>query len=409
MRAGSTPVIGAEMRSVRRELAGADDTRVLQVLRYVDALADRGQADGLLAPLRDRLRRLRPSRPLRFARLLFTPLDPAIVSTRDWRAGAPQLPRSAIAPIVAMVRRARPDLLLPIEAIIKDSNQTEAARMRNGGSMLWTPSATLLRTAEAPPEWRDAGLPPAAFRALAAGCARCLGAAEQLDDMDDPGVPAADLDRVLAAQIAASEADGPIAWGMLLSVLLQRFPASDAPHRAAAAAGANRALRQSTEAAFEAAWAWIERAANDTSVGDPAEAAADLRRQAALLEVLARDPKQRRRALALQAELRAACAHRIESVAQERLVGPLQRITAADATDEGVLAVLETDARALRQLDAESRRLGTGVGHEAQLRTAAAAVTARIDMPPMDRARLVEILLGPQAALAWRDAKASSA
>jgi hypothetical protein len=399
MRAGSTPVIGPEMRSVRRELAGAVDTRVLQVLRYVDGLTDRGQADGLLAPLRDRLKRLRPARPLRFARLLFTPMDPAIVSTRDWRAGAPQLPRSAIAPIIAMVRRARPDLLSPIEAIINDSNQPEAARVRDGGSMLWTPSAALLRTAEPPPEWREAGLPPAAFRALAAGCARCLAAADQLDDLNDPGVPAADLDRVLAAQMRAAEADGPIAWVMLLSVILQRFPASDAPHRAAAAASSNRALQQSADAAIEAAWTWIERAANDTSVGDPAEAAADLRRQAGLLEVLARDPKQRRRAVTLQTELRAACARRIESVAQERLVGPLQRITAEDAADEGVLAVLETDARALRQLDSEARRLGAGTGQETQLRTAAAAVTARTDMAPMDRARLVEILLGPQAAM----------
>ena len=399
IRAGSAPVIGQEMRSVRRELAGADDTRVLQVLRYVDTLADRGQADGLLAPLRDRLRRLRPARPLRFARVLFTPMDPAIVSTRDWRAGAPQLPRSAIAPIIAMVRRARPDLLPPFEAIINDPSQPEGARMRDGGSMLWTPSATLLRTADAPPEWRDAGLPPAAFRALAAGCARCLGAADQLDDLNDPGVPAADLDRALAAHITASEADGPIAWGMLLSVVLQRFLGSEAPHRAAAAASVNRALRQSAEAAFDAAWTWIERAANDTSVGDPAEAAADLRRQAGLLEVLARDPKQRRRAATLQTELRAASARRIESVAQERLVGPLQRITADDAADAGVLAVLETDARALRQLDSEARRLGSGAGHDAQLHTAADAVRARTDMAPMDRARLVEILLGPQAAL----------
>jgi hypothetical protein len=399
IRAGSAPVIGSEMRSVRRELAGADDTRVLQVLRYVDGLADRGQADGLLAPLRDRLRRLRPARPLRFARVLFMPMDPAIVSTRDWRAGAPQLPRSAIAPIVAMVRRAQPELLLPFDAIINDSNQAESVRARNGGSMLWTPSAALLRTAEPPPEWREAGLPPAAFRALAAGCARCLGAAEQFDDLNDPGVPAGDLDRALAAQMKASEADGPIAWGMLLSVMLQRFPTSEAPHRAAAAASGSRALQQSAEAAFEAAWTWIERAAHDTSVGDPAEAAADLRRQAGLLEVLARDPKQRRRAVTLQTELRAACALRIESVAQERLVGPLQRITAEDAADEGVLGVLETDARALRQLDSEARRLGSGAGHDAQLRTAAAAVTARTDMAPMDRARLVEILLGPQAAL----------
>jgi len=395
--AGSAPVLGPEMRSVRRELAGADDARVLQVLRYVDGLADRGQADGLLAPLRDRLGRLRPARPLRFARLLFAPLDAVIVSARDWRAGAPHLPRSAIAPIVAMASRALPDLLPPFEAIVSDQARPEAARVRAGGSLLWAPVARLLRAAEAPPEWRAAGLPPAAYRALAAGCARCLGAADELDDLNDPGLPAADLDRALAAQMKAAEADGPIAWGMMLSILLQQFPGAEAPHRAAAAASANRALQQSAETAFEAAWTWIERAANDTGVGDPAEAAAGLRRQTGLLEVLARDPKQRRRAVALQSELRTAAARRVENVVQDRLVGPLQRMTAADAAAEGVLTAFEADARALRQLDMESRRLGNG--HDVQLRAAAAAVTARTDMAPMERARLVEILLGPAAAL----------
>ena len=52
----AAPLIGPEMRAVRRELAGASDQRVLDVLRFVDGLKDRSQADGLLAPLRDRLR-----------------------------------------------------------------------------------------------------------------------------------------------------------------------------------------------------------------------------------------------------------------------------------------------------------------------------------------------------------------
>jgi len=396
----SVPVLGAAMRSVCRELAGADDGRVLQVLRYVDGLPDRGQADGLLAPLRDRLRRLRPPRPLRFARLLFLPLDPVIVAARDWRAGAPQLPRSAIAPILALVRRALPECVPAIEAIINDEGRSEASRIHDGGAMLWAPAAALLRCAPMPPEWRDAALPAAAFRTLAAGCARCLGSADLLADLSDPGMLPADLDRALAFQIKAAEADGPIAWGMFLSVILQRFPSAEAPHRAAMAVRADRALRQSAEAALEAAWTWIEEAAADRSVGDPAEAAAALRRQVGLLEALLREPRQRRRAAGLQAELRAACAHRLDALAQERLVAPLARLSAAEAEDDVVLAVLESDARALRQLDAEGRRLGSGAGCEAPLLAAAAAVRARADMAPMDRARLVEILLGPKAALA---------
>ncbi|MEJ0048697.1 MAG: hypothetical protein WDN04_23245 [Rhodospirillales bacterium] len=184
-------------------------------------------------------------------------------------------------------------------------------------------------------------------------------------------------------------------WGMLLTVLLQRFPTAAAPYRAATALRGDRAVRRIADTALEAAWQWAERAAADRSVGDAAEAAGELRRQASLLERLALDPTQRRRAVALQVELRIASTHRIAAVAQERLIAPLQSLGPADVADRGVLAVLEADARALRRLEAEARRLGAGAEVDPQLRLAAAAVSGRADMAPMDRRGSWRFCWGP--------------
>ena len=57
------------IREVNRDLAAAQDTQILRAVAMVDAMPDRGQADQLVAPLRARLARLRPPRPLRFARI----------------------------------------------------------------------------------------------------------------------------------------------------------------------------------------------------------------------------------------------------------------------------------------------------------------------------------------------------
>ena len=56
-----------EMRAVRSRLADAGDERVLQIVQLVETMAERGEADALLAPLRSRLGVLRPARKMRSA------------------------------------------------------------------------------------------------------------------------------------------------------------------------------------------------------------------------------------------------------------------------------------------------------------------------------------------------------
>jgi hypothetical protein len=400
----AVPAIGPEMRAARRELAGASDQRVLDVLRFVDNLQDRGQADGLLAPLRDRLRALRPPRPMRFTRLMFQPLQAAIVDTAAWRPGHPSVPRSALAPMTAVVRQHLPAVAATVDRIIADPTVPEAQRVAAAGQLLWSPAAEALQGAEPPPSWRENGLPDTAYAALSCGAAMVLQNAWALVEMADPSVPDEEVNRALTGLLSAAEAEGATGWGMMLSVLLQRFPKADAPRRAASAMRADPAMRAAATTTMAAAWSWIEAATRNMGLGDPAEAASVVRRQIALLEALCLEPAHRKRATELQIALRTACAARFEAGVRDRLLAPLQTLTPAEISDAGVLDMLETDARGLRLLELESRRLGCGAAHDARLADAATAVAARADMAIVDRARLVEILRGPQAASAMQAA-----
>ena len=88
MAAPVTRSLNPAIREASRGLVEARDDQVAQIVAMVDAMPDRGAADHLIAPLRARLARTRPPRPLRFARLLFLPLDPLLASS-VWRGVAP--------------------------------------------------------------------------------------------------------------------------------------------------------------------------------------------------------------------------------------------------------------------------------------------------------------------------------
>ena len=98
------PVSPQALRQVRRDVAEAGDAQLLQVVRVVDAMEERGATDEVLAPVRARLRQIQPARPLRFARLLFLPADRLIVAPAAWRPGSPFLPRHALAVLSSAVR-----------------------------------------------------------------------------------------------------------------------------------------------------------------------------------------------------------------------------------------------------------------------------------------------------------------
>jgi hypothetical protein len=299
--------------------------------------------------------------------------------------------------LATLVRAAAPDATREAETIIEDSTRPEALRMLQAGQLIWPAAAHCLRAAAVPAQWASTALPPATFRPIALASAVCWAAALPLLRLTDPGVTAAELNQGAAALLNEAEADGAVPWGALLLTLLHQFPQADEVLHAATAMRADRAMRQIGEACLESSWQWVEQGTVGPGPADPAEAALELRQQNMLLEHIGRDPKHHRRAAGLQTALRAASAERLATAVQERLLAPLQVPAAILPHDDASITALEEDARGLRQFDGEIRRLTKGAHHEPGLQAAVSAINARSDIPAIDRARLLEILLGPQA------------
>src|SRR5271165_2990189 len=88
-----------DVSALRHDLREANGQKIKQVTALLDELADPKVNETLLDALRVRLASLNLVRPLRFSRLLFMPLDPLIVSPREWKSGEPSVPRTALSPI----------------------------------------------------------------------------------------------------------------------------------------------------------------------------------------------------------------------------------------------------------------------------------------------------------------------
>ncbi len=124
MTTGGGAGLGA-VRSLAASAAGAEDGRLMRLVRLLDAVPERGEADRVLEAARPRLGVLRPARPLRFARLLFAPLDGAIAPVARQRRGGHELPRSALGPLAGAVAAA---LGPAAAAVLRDAEGAPARR-----------------------------------------------------------------------------------------------------------------------------------------------------------------------------------------------------------------------------------------------------------------------------------------
>src|ERR1700749_138881 len=106
----SSRMRGPEVRQLRSELASAQDAKIHRVLELIDSLAKRDEADAMIAPLRERLAKLKPRRKFNFARLLFTPFSPLIVHPSDWSRESSNIPRTALGTLARYVEIKLPEV-----------------------------------------------------------------------------------------------------------------------------------------------------------------------------------------------------------------------------------------------------------------------------------------------------------
>ncbi len=390
----------AEARAVRRGLVEAADGQVLRVVRLVDDLAERGEADALLAPVRARLRVLRPERRMRFARLLFLPLDPLIVGAADWRPDGLLIPRTALAPLASVVQAGLAqigtgDAARSLESVIEGIRTTDLISIRRVGAAVWPEAPRHLANAALPETWTGRqGLPASSFATLRDAVAFLLGLEARLADLEQPGTAADDIEAALAAMLGAAASQGAQCWGMLVALLLQRFPGAAAPLRAATSNALDKAAKRAADAALDRAAAWIDAAASTRGPPDLIHAADDIARQIALLESLADAPTQRERATALRAALQAGCEAGFDAGLRRGIDARLN-----EPADPELICELEQDARLLRRMETEARRLGGGPAYDRRLRETAGRVLAADSLDSVDRVRLIEILGGLPLAL----------
>lgn len=388
----------SDLGRLRRDLLSAGDTQVVQVVAMVDRMPDRGAADALIAPLRPRLAVLRPCRMLSFTRLLFLPLDPLIVPAPGWRPPSPGIPRPVLAPLAGLVRAALGDQASTIDRLVAGRTTDDAAAMAAAGQTLWPAAAAVLRESAPPTGWAEAsGLPDSLYDALVRPIAALLAEGAALhrvavegDDLDAEGV------------LRRAAGVGPAALAMALALLLTLLPGSGELLLVAddLAGKCRDDGRMAAELALEFLLNGAGRA--PPAALPTAQAAEHMRRAALLLETMTTEAQTTQRGAraarvaAVRRRLDDTCRERFAAAAEMLALPPAGEMDAIVAT----VAAAEAGARDLRRLDAIGRRLGDGGSYDRALQALAMRLSRDPQLARMDKLRLAEILLGPEAALA---------
>ena len=399
---------GASLDAMQHALVGASDPQILRIVAAVDAMIQRGPADYLIVPLRPRLAVLRPPRPLRFARLLFYPLDLLMVRASRWRLGQPLIPRSVIKPMAEQVRRAMGRAAAAFGGEIAGRSTAEIDVIGHCGQTLWPLAAAILADPAVPDGWGETGLGIASYRPLADAVAALLAEAVTLDRFRldaafglvpaQPDAIAAMLDRVDKANRATLP--------MMVALLLDQLPEAADVLNTRHCGLPDSVIRTATDTAAELLLRRLEQQngiETRIAAGTLADAGAAAARIASLLRHLGLiDPSapRRDRVRTAKRHLAAACEARFAAGLQHDLLAPLSRIGVTSAAVD--MAALEAAARGLRMLETEARAVGNAATYDLLLGKATEAVTAdtmRHRLAPTDQLRLVEILAGSDAAL----------
>ncbi len=372
--------------NIQTSLAHAADAQIARVVAMVDAMPQRGSADALIAPLRPRLAALRPSRPLSFTRMLFTPLDPVIMTTTQWRTTCVGVPRSALSPLSAAISAALPQAL--------------AQWSRGGGSPeaqseLWAAAAAALETLDPPPDWlAQSGLAVRHFATLAGAVGAVLHEATLIEVLARRRRPAED--ETLQAILSRGRIHGTLALDTVVAVLLARLPApGQILVLAAVATGGDRSVEQTLDMLDASV------CAHSDGASDPKTIAAALGRVVSLTSALetGAPPERRKRLDTIRREANSRCRRSFDQAVARMLI--FAETATSDGLKDDVVGGMEVTARDLRRLEAVGRKLSADGQYEAVLATAAASVRdAQGSLSLVDRVRLVELLSGPEAAMA---------
>ena len=408
---GAVPSIGpAEIKALRRLLVDARADQITRVVAMIDQLPERGEADDLLTPLRTRLAEINPPRPLNFARLLFTPIDPLIIPGQRWRRGMLGVPRTVLMTLARQVHRDFGEHAAAIEAEIAGRTLADQAMIFAAGAKLWPAAARILTGATPPADWQDAtGLPGSDYPAIAGPIACILAQAVAIQTLiDGPAAGDAETDpeMVLRTLLVFATERGSHELASMIALLMHRLPGCTRLQDLAreVTATADKDGRKAAERATEHT---LDSLANSPAIALAASGAGGLAHAAetiahattlltGLTEQSAARPERQVRIDELRRSIDRACRDSFTALLERHLLAPLA-LLGAD-TDDVTMTGLEAVARDLRAFEQASRKAGSGELYDRRLRDAAKTV-ATMQLAPIDRMRLIEILTNSENAL----------
>lgn len=395
-----------ELVDLRQMLLRAEDNKILRIVQMVDGLPERGGMDDIIAPLRSQLVRLRPRRKLNLPRLLFHPLDPLIVPAAQWRRGAYTVPRSVLQPLARIVAGALDAQRAALMEALKGHFADEQQIVSDTGAALWPFAARTLAEAPPPPRWRETtDLAIEDFDAARAVVTMVLRRATLIEALaTEGGEPP---EEILRGLLALGPDETMPGWTSLLTVLLSRLPcparilalAEEAARGRTGPTGGDAA----SEMVLEAIKAYVD--APGLAAGQsPRETTARFEQLGILLGDLAAAyaarPDRRQRVEQMRQQADAICLERFEVSLADEFLEPWQ--AGDESVGDETMSALEDAARAARNMETAGRRFGSGAAYDARLREAAVRIAEGGGSGTLiDRARLIEILRGPEAALAF--------
>jgi hypothetical protein len=407
-------LLGTEARQLRAAIATAPDHALVKVISVLDRNPNRNLVSELLDAARPRLRRLRPPRPLSFDRLLFLPLDGAIVDAREWRGEEWRIPRTALPPISRAIRDAmsRAAGKIPqgwsvaeIERLMDGRSFSDLDAVSQAGMPLWQAASTVASGVRLPPDWGSAGLKETQFeRMLALAASVWRHAAPIWDALGQAA--SGPSETVIRSAFVAVAAEGVSASRAVAATLMLK---AAKPGRVAGVAAGLHGMP--TDIAYGALDDWLAACRPNVPENDPAAA---VHMAEAFLEALddleqsklVGTPERRAKVAALRRKTAELCRKAYETRAREDLVAPL----AAPMSGDEVILALEAKARHLRALEQAGRRLADPEMFDRMrvelmetIRRAKHGVdVSGAGLEDVDLIRLIEILSGPEAAILLR-------
>jgi hypothetical protein len=425
------------LAALAHALGAADDRQLVAAMALIDTIPVRAAIDELLGGVRPRLWQLRPPRKLSLRRVLTVPVEALLADPAVCVPGGVRMPRTLLPALFAVTEPALPPQLRDdAEQQCRVLTTADIGEVHRLGRRLWPAAAAAMRQALLDPRATNRALAArsvdgSAFNDHGETITALLGCGEHLAEAllpidgegRDPGSAAAPHRAML---LRAAET-GWVEFRAIASSFLLRAPSPDTVVRLIAQARLSLrrpALLEVVEDVVASLSHELgslpEPAGNAT---DPVPDARPERRSEIALRlamILGELAGQGARLEALAAETGQALVRQFAATLDNAVLAPLEALHPAGRASGDAVAAIEAAARASRRMEVAGRAMGRAAsfavalaGARARLIALARRSTAMADpsgaIALPDLVRLVEILSGPDAALAMIEELAAEA